>query len=139
LVRVHAFGLNHAECYFRSGVWGDVARVTGIEAAGTVEYDPAGTFPPGTRVVAVLGGLGRTRNGSYAEFVTVPASNVAAADTDLPWTVLAAVPEAYVTAWSALHRNLELRTGQRLLVRGATSAVGQAVLQLGGLAGATVV
>src|SRR5258705_5872132 len=56
LIRVHAFGLNHAECYFRSGAWGEVARVTGIEAAGTVEHDPAGTFAPGTRVVAVLGG-----------------------------------------------------------------------------------
>ena len=139
LVRVHAFGLNHAECYFRSGVWGDVARVTGIEAAGTVERDPAGVFPTGTRVVAVLGGMGRTRNGSYAELVTVPASNVVAVDTDLAWSVLAAVPEAYATAWSALHRNLDLRAGQRLLVRGATSAVGQAVLQLGVLAGATVI
>jgi len=53
--------------------------------------------------------------------------------------VLAAVPEAYSTAWSALHRNLDIRAGQRLLVRGATSAVGQAVLQLGVLAGATVI
>lgn len=139
LVRVHAFGLNHAECYFRSGTWGDVARVTGIEAAGTVERDPAGVLATGTRVVAVLGGMGRTRNGSYAELVTVPASNVVAVDTDLAWPVLAAVPEAYATAWSALHRNLEIRAGQRLLVRGATSAVGQAVLQLGVLAGATVV
>jgi NADPH:quinone reductase-like Zn-dependent oxidoreductase len=139
LVRVHAFGLNHAECYFRSGAWGDVARVTGIEAAGTVEHDPAGVLAAGTRVVAVLGGMGRTRNGSYAELVTVPASNVAAVDVDLDWPVLAAVPEAYATAWSALHRNLELRAGQRLLVRGATSAVGQAVLQLGVLAGATVI
>ena len=139
LVRVHAFGLNHAECYFRSGAWGDVARVTGIEAAGTVEHDPAGVFATGSRVVAVLGGMGRTRNGSYAELVTVPAENVAAVDVDLPWPVLAAVPEAYATAWSALHRNLDIRAGQRLLVRGATSAVGQAVLQLGALAGATVI
>jgi NADPH:quinone reductase-like Zn-dependent oxidoreductase len=38
-----------------------------------------------------------------------------------------------------LHRNLEIRPGQRLLVRGATSAVGQATVQLGALAKATVV
>lgn len=65
LIRVKAFGLNHAECYFRSGASGEVAKVTGIECAGIVETDPSGTLAPGTRVVAVLGGMGRTRNGSY--------------------------------------------------------------------------
>ena len=44
----------------------------------------------------------------------------------------------YATAWSALHRNLAIQAGQRLLVRGATSAVGQAAVQLGVMAGATV-
>jgi NADPH:quinone reductase-like Zn-dependent oxidoreductase len=34
VVRVRAFGLNHAEAYFRKGVWGDVAKVTGLECAG---------------------------------------------------------------------------------------------------------
>jgi NADPH:quinone reductase-like Zn-dependent oxidoreductase len=90
-------------------------------------------------VVALLGGMGRTRDGSYGELVTVPAGNVTAVDTDLSWAQLAAVPQVYVTAWSALHRNLNLRPGQRLLVRGATSAVGQAAVQLGVLASATVV
>jgi NADPH:quinone reductase-like Zn-dependent oxidoreductase len=139
LIRVQAFGLNHAECYFRSGAWGEVARVTGIEAAGTVVDDRTAAFAPGTRVVALLGGMGRTRDGSYGELVTVPAGNVTAVDTDLSWAQLAAVPQVYVTAWSALHRNLNLRPGQRLLVRGATSAVGQAAVQLGVLASATVV
>jgi NADPH:quinone reductase-like Zn-dependent oxidoreductase len=138
LIRVKAFGLNHAECYMRSGAWGEVARITGIEAVGLVEADPSGALPTGTRVLGLLGGLGRTRDGSYAELVTVPASNVAVADTDLDWPRLAAIPEAYATAWSALHRNLAVQAGQRLLVRGATSAVGQATVQLGVAAGATV-
>ncbi len=60
------------------------------------------------------------------------------ADTDLAWPALAAIPEAYATAWSALHRNLAVRAGERLLVRGATSSVGQAAVQLGVAAGATV-
>lgn len=138
LVRVRAFGLNHADAYFRSGAWGNVPAITGIEAAGTVEVDRTGRFAPGARVVAILGGMGRTRNGSYAELVTVPADNVAAVSAALPWPVLAAVPEAFATAWSAVHLNLELEPGQRLLVRGATSAVGQAVLQLAARHGATV-
>lgn len=138
LIRVKAFGLNHAECYFRSGLWGDVARITGIEAVGVVQADPSGNLQPGARVLGLLGGMGRTRDGSYAELVTVPASNVAATDADLAWPTLAAVPQVYATAWSALHRNLAIQAGQRLLVRGATSAVGQAAVQLGVMAGATV-
>jgi NADPH:quinone reductase-like Zn-dependent oxidoreductase len=139
LIRVKAFGLNHAECYFRSGAWGDVARVTGIECAGIVDTDLTGTFVPGSPVVAILGGMGRTRNGSYAELVTVPVSNVAAIEFDLDWHVMAAVPEVFATAWSGLHLNLDVQPGQRVLVRGATSAVGQAAVQLGAAHGCWVV
>src|SRR5258708_3393614 len=67
LIRVRALGLNHAEAYMRSGSWGQVARVPGIECAGTVAADPSGQLPVGTPVVAILGGMGRTRDGSYAE------------------------------------------------------------------------
>ena len=52
-------------------------------------------------MVAILGGMGRTRNGSYAELVTVPASNVVQVSTSLPWTDLVALPEVYATAWQA--------------------------------------
>jgi NADPH:quinone reductase-like Zn-dependent oxidoreductase len=139
LIRVKAFGLNHAECYFRSGAWGEVAQVTGIECAGVVEVDRSGTFSPGEPVVAILGGMGRTRNGSYAELVTVPASNVAPVKVELGWEVMAAVPEVFATAWSALHLNLDIQAGQRVLVRGATSAVGQAAVQLAARSGCEVV
>ncbi|GAA4834751.1 zinc-binding dehydrogenase [Kitasatospora terrestris] len=139
LVRVRAFGLNHAETYMRSGAWGDVAAVTGIECAGTVEHDPSGRLPTGATVVALLGGMGRTRNGSYAELVTAPATNVVPVRTSLDWADLAAVPEVYATAWSALHGNLALRPGETLLVRGATSSLGQAAVNLARDHGATVV
>ncbi|MFJ9453924.1 zinc-binding dehydrogenase [Kitasatospora sp. NPDC101447] len=138
LVRVKAFGLNHAEAYMRSGAWGQVAAVPGIECAGLVEADPSGELPVGTRVVAILGGMGRTRNGSYAERVTVPATNVVAVDSTLPWADLAAVPEVYATAYSALHGNLALGAGETLLVRGATSSLGQAAVNLAVHHGATV-
>ncbi|MEU8517176.1 zinc-binding dehydrogenase [Kitasatospora sp. NPDC048722] len=130
LIRVKAFGLNHAEAYMRAGAWGDVAAVPGIECAGVIESDPAGRLAPGTRVVAVLGGMGRTRNGSYAELVTVPAANVAVVDSPLGWAELAAVPEVYATAWYGLFGNLGLRAGERVLVRGATSSLGQAAVNL---------
>ena len=139
LIRVRAFGLNHAETYMRSGAWGQVAQVTGIECAGTVQADPSGRLAAGTAVVALLGGMGRTHNGSYAELVTVPASNVVPVRTSLSWTDLAALPEVYATAWAGLHQNLALRPGQTVLIRGGTSALGQAAVNVAAEEGATVI
>ena len=65
-----------------------------------------------------MGGLGRTRNGSYAEYTAAPAANVATIDTSLDWADLAAIPESYATAWLTLHDNLEFAAGHSLLVRG---------------------
>jgi NADPH:quinone reductase len=138
LVRVRAFGLNHAETYMRNGSFGDVAQVPGIECAGTVEADPSGQLAAGTAVVAILGGMGRTRNGSYAELVTVPASNVVPVATSLSWTDLVALPEVYATAWAGLHQNLALQPGQTVLVRGATSSLGQAAVNVAAEYGTTV-
>ena len=138
LIRVRAFGLNHADAYMRSGAWGKVAQVPGIECAGTVAADPAGRLAVGTPVVAILGGMGRTRNGSYAELVTVPASNVIPVRTSMAWTSLVAIPEVYGTAWSALFGIMDLRPGQTVLVRGATSALGQAAVNIAAGAGLTV-
>src|SRR3984893_15427700 len=139
LIRVRAFGLNHAETYMRSGAWGEVAQVPGIECAGTVVADPSGRLAAGTAVIAILGGMGRTRNGSYAELVAVPASNVVPVSTSLSWTDLAALPEVYATAWAGLHENLDLQTGQTVLVRGATSALGQAAVNVAAERGSTVI
>jgi NADPH:quinone reductase-like Zn-dependent oxidoreductase len=86
-----------------------------------------------------MGGLGRTRNGSYAEYVAAPATNVVAIDTALSWTDLATIPESYATAWSTLNGNLELQTDQTLVVRGATSALGQAAVNVASDLGATVI
>ena len=102
LISVRAFGLNHAEAYMRGGAFGEVAKVTGIECAGTVVADPSGRLAAGTKVVAILGGMGRTRNGSYAELVTVPAGNVVEVSTSLPWTDLVALPEVYAVSYTHL-------------------------------------
>lgn len=139
LIEVKSFGLNHAECYFRSGAWGDVAEITGIECAGIVRKDPGSRFAMGQKVVAIVGGMGRNLNGSYAELVAVPRSNVAAINTDLPWSEVAAIPESYATAWSALVSILEIKAGQTVLIRGATSALGQAAVNIAHHAGAHVI
>ena len=130
VVRVRAFGLNHAEAYFRKGVWGEVAKVSGIECAGEVHDSGRSGLANGQKVFALMGGLGRTLNGSYAEYVRVRATNVVPVRSVLDWESLAAIPESYATAWTFLHHNLEVRAGQHLVVRGGTSALGQAAIQI---------
>lgn len=139
LIEVKGFGLNHADIYFRSGIWGDVAEITGIECAGVVRHDPAGRVRPGEKVVAVVGGMGRSLNGSYADLVSVPRSNVAVVETDLPWEELAAIPESYAAAWTALIGILGATSGQTVLIRGATSALGQAAVNIAYHAGMHVI
>lgn len=130
-IRVRAFGLNRAEVYRRQGKMGPISGqvVPGIEAVGEVIRDPAGRFRTGQRVATAMGGLQFSRNGSYAEQVTVLRQNVVSLDhSDLPWDELAALPEAYLTVWGALDRSLAIQAGQTLLVRGATSSVGLAAV-----------
>lgn len=69
LIQVKALGINRAELYMRKGLFGEVVPVSGIECVGQVEQDTSGTLQPGQTVATITGGMGRTRNGSYAEYV----------------------------------------------------------------------
>jgi len=119
VIQVKAFGLNHAELHMRKGEWAEIADVSGIECVGVVKSCPGAEFAPGTKVAALMGGLGRTINGSYAEYTRAPVTNVAAIESGLSWADLAAIPETYATAWTCLFRNLEIAAGQMLVIRGA--------------------
>ena len=138
VIEVKAFGINHAETHMRKGEWAEAAKVSGIECVGLVKACPDGQFAVGTKVAALMGGMGRTINGSYAEYTNPPATNVVPIESALAWEELAAIPESYATAWTCLHRNLELGAGQKLVIRGATSALGQAALNIAAQAGAQV-
>src|SRR5271157_711285 len=139
VIQVKAFGINHAEMHMRRGEWAEAAEVSGIECVGLVKSCPGGEFPVGIKVAALMGGMGRTINGSYAEYTRPPAANVAAIESNLPWEELAAIPESYATAWTCLFRNLEIASGQTLVIRGATSPFGQAALNMAVNAGAKVI
>src|ERR1700723_1089584 len=139
VIEVAGFGINHAETHMRRGEWAEAAEVSGIECVGTVDACPGGEFPVGAKVAAFMGGLGRTINGSYAEYTRVRAANVTRIESDLPWSQLAALPETYATSWTCLYRNLRLTAGQTLVIRGATSALGQAALKMAVVTGAHVI
>jgi len=128
LIRVRAFGLNRSELFTRQGHSPGVTfpRVLGIEAVGVVAAAPDGTFAVGQQVATVMGGMGRAFDGGYADYVCVPAGQVRAFRSDLPWSMLGALPEMLQTAWGALFRALRLSAGERLLIRGGTTSVGLA-------------
>ena len=138
LIRVKAFGLNHAEMHMRRGEWDEWNPISGLECAGIVEACPGGEIPAGSTVIGVMGGIGRTRSGSYGEYVNVPTTNVVKIDTKLPWEELAALPEVYSTAYCCAFTILDVQPGETLLVRGASSTIGQAVVHLAVNAGLKV-
>ena len=139
VIEIKAFGINHAELHMRRGEWAEAARVSGIECVGVVKSCPGGEFPVGAKVAALMGGLGRTINGSYAQYTRAPVSNVALIESGLQWAELAVIPETYATAWTCLFRNLEITQGQTVVIRGATSSFGQAAVNLAVNAGAKVI
>ncbi len=132
LIKVKAFGLNRSELHTRLGLASGVTfpRVPGIEAAGVVAQCPGGEFPVGQQVAAMMGGMGRTFDGGYAEYTCVPASQVIAFRSDLEWSTLGAVPEMLQTAYGSLTVGLDAQPGQSILIRGGTSSVGMATALL---------
>jgi NADPH2:quinone reductase len=140
LIRVTAFGLNRSELHTRLGLAEGVTfpRVPGIEAAGVVAACPDGRFRPGQQVVAMMGGMGRTFDGGYAEYTCVPDSQVIPFRSDLDAATVGALPEMLQTAYGSLTVGLDVRPGQTLLVRGGTSAVGLAAAVLAVRRGLTV-
>ncbi|MDE6498699.1 MAG: zinc-binding dehydrogenase [Muribaculaceae bacterium] len=143
LVKVDAFGINHSEVLLRQF---EVAQpyiskpiVPGIECVGTVADASDSGMEPGQRVIALMGGMGRSFNGSYAEYALLPARNVFAVRSSMSTEELAAVPETFYTAYGSLVQSLQLNSGDLLLVRGGTSTVGLAAIQLAKAIGATVV
>lgn len=104
LIRVRAFGINRLEMFTRKGLSPSVRfpRILGIEAVGVVASAPGGEFAEGTTVATAMGEMGRDFDGGYAEYTLVPARQVKAIQSNLPWEILGAVPEMLQTAWGSL-------------------------------------
>lgn len=142
-IRVMAFGVNESEVTSRQGESGpdfSFPRILGIEAVGVVEAVGKGVdLAPGQKVATMMGGLGRTIDGSYAEYTLVDAANVIPFDTDLGWDVVGGLPEMLQTAHGAITTGLGLESGQIVLIHGGTSTVGLTAIAIAHHLGATVI
>lgn len=147
LVRVEAASVGSSDAAGRSGepkfarlmfgLRGPRQKVLGSDFAGTIEAVGTGVaqWAPGDRVYGVTGA---SMNG-HAEFIVV---NAASAVVPLPDNVTAeqavALADGGMTALPFLRDSGRLRAGQRVLVNGASSAVGSAAVQLAAHYGAHV-
>jgi NADPH:quinone reductase len=142
-IRVRAFGINESEVTSRKGESGpdfSFPRILGIEAVGVVDAVGDGVnLVPGQKVATMMGGLGRTIDGSYAEYTVVDAANTIPFETELGWDIVGALPEMLQTAHGSLTAGLHLQAGQQVLIHGGTSTVGLAAIAIAHQLGATVI
>jgi NADPH2:quinone reductase len=136
LVRVKAAGLNRSDV---SNVMGGhpyttLPRTPGRDFSGIVERGPAALL--GKAVWGTGKELGFTRDGSHAEYVLLPADDVALKPERLSFEEAASCGVPYVTAWHALEG---VKRGERVLVIGAAGAVGMAAMHLARMQGLEVI
>lgn len=137
-VRVVASGVNRADLLQRIGAYpappGSPADVPGLEFAGVIDAlgeDAEGRV--GDPVMGIVGG------GGYAEAVVVHGRQVVRVPRGMSVRDAGAVPEVFMTAYDALHRQMALAMGETVLIHAVGSGVGSAAAQLARAAGARVI
>ena len=143
LVKVHACGVNPVDWKIREGymsqfVHHEMPLIPGWDVAGTVEE----TGPLVTRFKpddAVFCRPDTSRNGGYAEYIAVKTIDIASAPRSIPLVKAAGIPLASQAAWMGLFEVAGLKTGQSVLIHGASGGVGTFAVQLAKLAGAHVI
>jgi NADPH2:quinone reductase len=146
LIRVAYAGVNPADWKDREGYFSqfyDVQfpHIVGFDASGTIAAIGEGVtgFAPGDRVLTVSA-HGQGGQGSYAEYLPVPADRVATIPDELSLEQAAVLPVAALTAWQALHDKGRghLQPGQAVLINGGAGGVGTFAVQFARLCGARV-
>jgi len=138
LVKVRAAAVNPVDWKIRDGL-GELfglkpPLILGCEVAGTVEAvgsrgpsrTDVGRFVAGDDVYGYLG----AHSGGYAEYVAAPSSEFVRKPEQIDFDTAASVPVAALTAWQGIFDHGELASGQRILITGASGAVGSMAVQL---------
>jgi NADPH2:quinone reductase len=136
-IRVLAAGVNFPDALIiqkKYQVQPTLPFVPGTEVAGVVDAVGEGvSLAAGTRVVAFVG------TGGFAEYVCVNAASTLPLPEGVADDVAAAFTMMYATSHHALFDRGRLQSGETLLVLGAAGGVGLAAVELGKLAGASVI
>jgi NADPH:quinone reductase-like Zn-dependent oxidoreductase len=142
LVRVRAAGVNPVDWKIRAGglkaINPSLPQIPGFDVAGVVESVGADVkrFKKGDEIYSYLS---LKRGGAYAEFVTIPESDVAFKPKQIDFVHAGAVPLAALTAWQALFDTAGLKEGQTVLIHAGSGGVGHFAVQLAKAKGAKVI
>lgn len=147
LVRLRAAALNHRDVFITQGLYPniDLPRVLGSDGCGLaaerrVLIDPTLGWGEVERVWdSAARILGMPHDGTFAQYVSVPASNVHPAPEHLSDEEAAALPLAGVTAYRAIYARGELREGETVLITGIGGGVQTFALLFAKAAGARVI
>jgi NADPH2:quinone reductase len=164
VVDIKAASLNHLDVHTRRGLPGvdlDMPHVPGSDAAGVVTEVGADVtrFEPGDRVALLAGNsggddefsrkgdptlapdfhiIGEHVRGVHSEYAAIPEANLAPVPEGVDWATAAAAPLVFQTAWRMLRDRGGLKSGESVLVLGASGGVGHAAVQVAAHAGAEV-
>ena len=154
-LQVAAAALNHLDLWVRRGIGIETTmpHIGGSDVAGIVDAIGAGVtgVREGDRVVvdpswscgecewcsageesmcAKYRILGEHTNGGFAEFVIVPARNLYPVPDGYPLETAAAAPLVFLTAWRGLMKRGRLRSGETVLITGASGGVATAAIRI---------
>jgi NADPH:quinone reductase len=115
-----------------------VPRIPGRDFAGVIVKGSEGQVV-GQPVFGSGGDLGFARDGSHAEYVTVPATAVVPLPKNLSFAQAAGIGVAYLTAWAALVSAAGIKADENVLILGTTGAVGSAAARIAHSVGARVI
>jgi 2-desacetyl-2-hydroxyethyl bacteriochlorophyllide A dehydrogenase len=140
LVKIHASSINYGDRMLVSGkpflirlmgygLLSPKHKVLGGDIAGTVETvgDAVTGFKPGDEVYADVGNAGF---GGYAEYVSVPEDALTLKPSNITFEEAAAVPQAASVALQGLRDKGEIKSGEKVLINGASGAIGTFAVQI---------
>jgi NADPH2:quinone reductase len=132
-VRVLAAGVSLPDLLMREGVHPETPRLPftpGWDLVGVVDSLGPGVtgLEPGQTVAAL------PISGAYTDVICLPQRELVPVPSGLDPAEAVSLILNYVTAYQMLHRTAKVRSGQRVLIHGASGGVGSALLQLGRLA-----
>jgi NADPH:quinone reductase-like Zn-dependent oxidoreductase len=134
LIKIHAASVNPVDWMVREGYLKDMhlhklPLTLGQDFSGTVEKVGSSVteFKIGDKV---FGRPSLEKDGSYAEFIEVKATEVALMPKTITYDEAATLPVAGTTAWETLINRAKIKNGQRVLILGSSGGVGSLAVQI---------
>src|SRR5512140_1088231 len=133
-IQIHATSVGRTDIGYRKGELSFGPKIpfaTGYEILGVVDAvgEDVTNVAVGDRVAALIG------HGGYSEYIYLGKEHLVHVPANLDPAQAVTLILNYVTAYQMLHRTVQVKAGDKVLIIGASGGVGTALLQLGKLAG----